>query len=84
MPLTLILACLWFIAANLGALFPSRHNHRPLAWALIVCGIPLLGFATSQHGPWVGLLLLAGGVSVLRWPVMHLGRWLKRRVSSTQ
>lgn len=81
MSLPITLACLWFVAANLGAVFPSRRSHWPLAWALIACGIPLLGFATAQHGPWVGLLLLAGGMSVLRWPVLYLGRWLKRRAS---
>jgi hypothetical protein len=28
----------------------------------------------------VGLLVLAAGLSVLRWPVLFLWRWLRRRV----
>ncbi|MBZ0124060.1 MAG: DUF2484 family protein [Roseovarius sp.] len=77
---SLILACLWALSANLAAMIPSRDNHWRRAWALIVTGIPLLGYVTWQNGPWVGLLALAAGVSLLRWPVVYLGRWLRRRV----
>ncbi|TYB87991.1 DUF2484 family protein [Oceaniovalibus sp. ACAM 378] len=79
MSLSLILASLWFLAANVGAILPSGRNHWPLAWCLIAVGIPLLGFVTWQHGPWVGLLVLAGGASILRWPLRHLVDWMKRR-----
>ncbi len=77
---SLILACLWALAANLAAMIPSSDNHWRRAWALIATGIPLLGYVTWQNGPWVGLLALAAGVSLLRWPVLYLGRWLRRRV----
>lgn len=80
MTVSLILACLWALAANLAAMIPSRDNHWRRAWVLIVLGIPLLGFVTLQNGPWVGLVVLAAGMSVLRWPVIWLGRWLRRRV----
>ncbi|WP_102110485.1 DUF2484 family protein [Oceaniglobus roseus] len=79
MSLSLTLACLWFLVANIGAILPSRRSHWPLAWALIAVGIPLLGLATWQHGPWIGMLLLVGGASVLRWPLLYLGRWIRRR-----
>lgn len=75
----LILGCLWFVAANLIAMMPSKHHHWPQAYALIAVGIPILGLITWQHGPWVGLLALAGAASVLRWPMIYLGRWLRRK-----
>ena len=45
---------------------------------LIAVGIPILGLVTWQHGPWIGMLILAMGMSVLRWPIIYLGRWIKR------
>ena len=47
-------------------------------WALIAVGIPLVGYVTYENGPWIGLLVLAAGMSVLRWPVIYLTRWLRR------
>lgn len=75
---SLVLACLWALAANVIAMTPSRDYHWRNAYILIAIGIPILGYVTMQHGPWVGLLVLAGGCSVLRWPVIYLMRWLRR------
>lgn len=80
MTLSLTLACFWALTANLLAVLPSRDNHWRRAYALIAVGVPLLGYVTYENGPWVGLLVLAGGMSVLRWPVIFLGRWMRRRV----
>ena len=80
MTLSLALACLWAVTANLAAMVPSRRNHWPAAWVLIAAGIPLLGFVVMQNGPWIGLMVLAAGVSILRWPVVYLGRWMRGRV----
>ncbi|MDR9395538.1 DUF2484 family protein [Roseovarius sp. SYSU LYC5161] len=80
MNLSLILACLWAIGANVLAMIPSRDNHWRRAVVLIVIGVPLLGFLTWQNGPWIGLAGLLAGMSVLRWPVIHLGRWLRTRL----
>lgn len=80
MTLSLILACLWVVAANLLAMIPSRDNHWRRAYLLIGLGIPLLGYVTWQNGPWIGLLAMAAGMSMLRWPVIRLGRWLRRRL----
>lgn len=77
MTLSLILACLWALAANLLALVPSRDNHWRRAYALIAAGIPILGYVTYQNGPWWGLAVLLAGMSILRWPVVYLGRWLR-------
>lgn len=67
----LIAACLWGLAASLIAMGPRRY-HWPAAWALIATGVPLLGWVTFENGPVLGLMVLAGGLSVLRWPVKYL------------
>lgn len=78
MTTSLILACVWAIVANLIALIPSKKAHWPQAYGLIAVGVPLLGYVTYENGPWVGLVFLVAGMSILRWPVVYLGRWLKR------
>jgi hypothetical protein len=69
----------WLIVANLLAMLPSRDHHWRSAYVLIALGIPLLGWVTYEHGPLIGLALLAAGTSVLRWPLIYLWRWLKRQ-----
>jgi Protein of unknown function (DUF2484) len=77
----LALACLWLIAANVVAIFPSRDRHWTAAYILITVGIPIIGWVTWVNGPWVGLLVLAAGASVLRWPVIYLWRWVRGKVA---
>ncbi len=79
MPLSLILACVWALIANVLAMLPSRDRHWRSATILICIGIPLLGYVTYENGPWIGLLVMAAGMSVLRWPLIHLGRYLRSR-----
>ncbi|MFC3615537.1 DUF2484 family protein [Lutimaribacter marinistellae] len=71
---SLICAATWALAANVLAMMPSRDNHWTRAYWLIGLGIPILGWVAWQNGPWVGLLVLLAGMSVLRWPVIYLGR----------
>lgn len=78
MTASLTAACLWAFAATLIAMVPSRDNHWRAAYVLVAAGIPIVGWVTWQNGPIWGLLVLAGGVSVLRWPVIYLWRWLRR------
>ena len=62
MSLSLILACLWALVANVLAMTPSRDFHWRNAYILIAIGIPIVGYVVFQHGPWIGLLVLAGGL----------------------
>ena len=78
MSLSLILACAWALLANVLAVIPSRDNHWTRAYVLIALGIPLVGYVTYQNGPWVGLLVLFAGMSVLRWPLRYLFRWVRK------
>lgn len=84
MSTSLTLACLWAVIANVLAMTPSKDNHWRNAYILIGIGIPIVGYATVQHGPWIGLLVLAGGCSVLRWPVIYFARWLRRGTTSVK
>ena len=76
----LMLACLWAIVAHLIAMLPSRDQHWRAASVLIAVGIPLVGWVTFVEGPWIGLIVLGAGASVLRWPLWYLSRWVMRRV----
>ncbi|PKQ11650.1 MAG: hypothetical protein CVT70_12985 [Alphaproteobacteria bacterium HGW-Alphaproteobacteria-1] len=77
---SLIAALLWLVLANLLAMVPSRDNHWRRAYMLIALGVPILGLVTLQNGPWVGLIILLAGMSVLRWPVIYLARWIRQRL----
>ena len=77
MSASLVAVFLWAIAANVLAMIPSRDNHWTRAYLLIGVGLPLLVWVTVQNGPWVGLLVLVAGMSMLRWPVLFLWRWLR-------
>ncbi|PIE08158.1 MAG: hypothetical protein CSA74_03965 [Rhodobacterales bacterium] len=77
MTLSLILACLWLVLANVIAMFPSKRGHWPEAWGLIAVGLPLLGFVAYENGALVALVVAVGAASVLRWPVIYLARWLR-------
>jgi len=83
MTYSLIAAFVWFIAANFLGLLPSRDNHWRRAYGLIAVGVPLLGWVTYENGPFVGLVALAAGMSVLRWPLIYLGRWMRARLQGT-
>ena len=81
MTLSLTLACAWAVLANVIAMFPSRRQHWPAAWGLIAVGIPLLGFVTYENGPLVAIVVAAAGMSILRWPVIYLSRWVRARIA---
>lgn len=76
--MAIILGCIWLILANVLAMVPSKDNHWRRAYGLIAVGIPLLGYIVYVNGPWIGMAFLIAGFSVLRWPVIYLGRWVRR------
>ncbi len=77
MSLSLILAFFWIVAANLIGMFPSKRNHWPAAYVLIAVGVPLVGYVTYENGPFIGVIALAAGASILRWPVFYLWKWAR-------
>jgi hypothetical protein len=79
--LPVILGLVWLVAANLIGMLPSRDHHWTAAYGLIAVGVPLLGWIVLTAGPWVGLLFLAGGASILRWPVHFLLQFVPKRLA---
>ena len=77
MSLSLILALIWLVFANVVGMFPSKKNHWPAAYALIAVGVPLVGYVTYENGAIVGVVALLAGASILRWPVIYMWRWMK-------
>ena len=80
MTVSLVFACLWLVAANVLAMIPSKDNHWRRAYFLIAVGLPILGWVVYQNGVIWGLFVIAAGMSVLRWPVIYLFRWLRRHL----
>jgi len=75
-----ILACVWLVAANVLAMIPSNDNHWRRAYILMGVGFPLLIWLLVVNGPLLALVFLAAGMSVLRWPVIYLTRWVKKQL----
>ncbi len=80
--MSLIAFCIWAVAANFAGMLPSSRNHWPAAYVLIVTGLPVLVWVFWAKGALWGLICLAAAVSILRWPVMYLGRWASRLIGS--
>jgi len=75
---SLTAAFVWFVCANVAAMFPSKHSHWPTAYALLAVGLPILIWVFWQNGFWLAVLILAMGMSVLRWPVYYLWIWINK------
>ncbi|MDP3341097.1 DUF2484 family protein [Frigidibacter sp.] len=69
------LVLIWVLAANLPLLVADRWR-RAAGYALVPLGVPILGYVTWQAGPVWGLILLAAGAIMLRWPPLILWRAL--------
>ena len=74
-------ACVWILLAACMTLVFKGQKLWFCAYGLIATGIPLLVALFFTNGPWIALAFLAAGLSILRWPVIYLWRWLtgKRR-----
>lgn len=80
MTLSLIFALIWLVAANVAGMIPSKDLFWRRAYWLMGIGAPLLIWVFWQNGPWIGLAVLIAAMSILRWPVIYLVRWIKGRL----
>lgn len=78
MSLSLICALGWLVLANVVGLIPSRRRHWPQAYGLIAIGLPILAWVGWENGVIIGFIVLAMAMSILRWPVRYLLRWMRR------
>lgn len=80
MPLSLILACLWVLAAAITAMLPMRHQYAP-GLTLLILAVPLAVFVGLEVGwLWVAAVLFAV-ISMYRRPILALARYLRRRLA---
>ena len=75
---SLFLALLWIVVASVAAVAMQRLRGGAV-YVLILCGIPIVGWVTLQHGPWLGMGAVALGACLLRWPLVRLYHRYGRR-----
>lgn len=75
-----IAACVWVVTAWVLSVVLTSKQSWPAAYVLIAVGVPLLLWLWHDLGPMAAFVGLVTGMVVLRWPVIYLGRWLKRRI----
>ena len=78
--LALAAALIWLIAANLIGMLPSKDYHWSNAYKLIAVGLPILVWLGLTNGALYALVFLVAAGSVLRWPLVYLWRWIRRRL----
>ena len=82
MSLTLILACLWVLAATGVAMLPMRHQYVPGVGLLILAPV-LIGVIWYEHGIWLALVAIFGFVSMFRRPLLYFWRKARGETSET-
>jgi hypothetical protein len=73
---SLVLACLWVVAATVTALLPMRYQMLPGGFLLLATPV-LLGYIAYQHGIWIFFLGLAAFISMFRRPLGYLWRRMR-------
>ena len=76
MSLSMILGCLWVLAATIVAMFPMRRQYAPGILLLIAAPV-LIGVIFWEHGVWLGLAALFAFVSMFRNPLRYLWKRLR-------
>lgn len=80
MSTAVILGLIWVLVAAAIATLPRRF-HPWGAIPLLIAAVPLIWAIFGQSGALAGVVALGVLVSVLRYPLMYLGRRLWRRIA---
>lgn len=83
MSASLIIACLWALAATAVAFLPYRRQIAP-GLALLIVAPGFVAYVGAQHGAWVAALILAGVLSLFRKPLAYLLRRLWARLAGPE
>ncbi|WP_372602800.1 DUF2484 family protein [Actibacterium sp.] len=75
----LILACLWVLLASAAGASRGALSWK-LAYGLIALALPLLIYIAVKDGVIWALVFLVAAGSILRWPLIYLGRWCRRKL----
>jgi len=79
MSLSLILSCLWVVAASIVAMLPMRRQFAP-GITLLLCAPFLLVYLGYQHNPWVVFAASIAILSMFRRPLFFMLRHLVSRM----
>ena len=79
MSASVLLALFWCVLANFIGMLPSKHKHWPSAYVLMTIGLPILAWAYLSDGWIYGVAFTLAAMSILRWPVVYLFRWIRAR-----
>lgn len=79
MSLSLVLSCLWAIAASIVAMLPMRRQFAP-GIMLLICAPFLLIYLGYQHNPWVVLAASIAILSMFRRPLFFMSKRLVSRL----
>lgn len=75
----LIGAVIWVLAVSAVGMGPRRY-HKRLGFPLLILFLPLLIWLWVGAGPGWALGLLAGALSIYRYPARYYGRALLERL----
>lgn len=69
--MSVALACLWVVAANVTGMLPSRDYHWRAAYGLMALGAPLGAWLWLAQGALAAGLFALAAASILRWPLRY-------------
>ncbi len=78
MSLSLILGCIWVLAAALTAMLPMKRQYPP-GIVLLIAAPLLMGFIAWQHGVVWLLIAILAFLSMFRRPLMGVIKYLRRK-----
>ena len=78
MSTSLILACLWALAAGVTAILPMRLQYPP-GLTLLILAPGLIAYIWIENGAIYALLAVAGFISMFRRPLGYFLRRLRNR-----
>ncbi len=78
MSFSMILGCVWVLAATGVALLPMRRQYAP-GVALLMAAPALIATIWWEHGLWIGVAALLVFVSMFRNPLRYLWKRMRGR-----